>query len=219
MIDYQNETQKRENLIHFIKVTQQIIEEEGMQKVSIRKIAAMSGFHNSTIYLYFSDLDELIMLASIMRFQKYSAALEIQSEKQADAYDNFFNIWECFCDSAFQYACIFNNFFFGKYSDDLPRFLNIYYDLFPEEKNQYTKDIEAMYFGKNYTERCMKILLPLADDARTCVTRENINVINDLTVSYCQYLLGQKCADNDISSDELQKKLMDAIHFLVERRS
>ena len=98
MIDYQHDMQKRENLIHFIKITQQIIEAEGIRKVSIRKIAALSGFHNSTIYLYFSDLDELIMLASITRFQQYSAALERQSEKQADAYDNFFNIWECFCE-------------------------------------------------------------------------------------------------------------------------
>lgn len=219
MIDYQNDIQKRENLIHFIKVTQQIIEEEGIQKVSIRKIAALSGFHNSTIYLYFSDLDELVMLASIMRFQQYSAALERQSEKQADAYDNFFNIWECFCESAFQYACVFNNFFFGKYSDNLPRFLNIYYDLFPNEKNKYTKDIEAMYFGKNYTERCMKILLPLVDDKRTCVTAENVEIINDLTVSYCQYLLGQKCANDTISSEKLQDKLMSSIRFLVGRHS
>lgn len=217
MIDYHSDMQKRENLIHFIKVTQKIIEEEGIQKVSIRKIAAMSGFHNSTIYLYFSDLDELTMLASITRFQQYSAALERQSEKHADAYDNFFNIWECFCESAFQYACVFNNFFFGKYSDDLFRFLNVYYDLFPEEKNKYTKDIEAMYFGKNYTERCMKILLPLVADKRTRVTKENVDTINDLTVSYCQYLLGQKCANDEMDSKELQSKLMNAIHFLVEK--
>lgn len=219
MIDYQSDIQKRENLIHFIKVTQQIIEEEGIQKVSIRKIAALSGFHNSTIYLYFNDLDELTMLASIKRFQKYSAALEKQSEKHADDYDNFFNIWECFCESAFKYACVFNNFFFGKYSDDLFRFLNVYYDLFPEEKNKYTKDIEAMYFGKNYTERCMKILLPLIGDERTCVTEENVEIINDLTVSYCQYLLKQKCANEAISSKKLQEKLMDSIHFLVASHS
>ena len=33
MIDYHSDMQKRENLIHFIKVTQKIIEEEGIQKV------------------------------------------------------------------------------------------------------------------------------------------------------------------------------------------
>lgn len=217
MIDYQNDKQKRENLIHFIKITQQIIEEEGIKKVSIRKIAALSGFHNSTIYLYFNDLDELTMLASIMRFQKYSAALEKESEKLADDFNIFFSIWECFCESAFQYACVFNNFFFGKYSDDLFRFLNAYYDLFPDEKNKYTKNIEAMYFGRNYTERCMKILSPLIGDERTCVTEENVNIINDLTVSYSQYLLEKKCETPTLDSQILEKQLMDAIHFLVRR--
>jgi len=113
MIDYQNDEQKRENLILFIKTTQKLINDEGLQNVSIRKIAALSGFHNSTIYLYFKDLDELVMLASIQHFQKYSAALERQSRLHADPYDNFYTIWECFAESAFQYADIFYNFFFG----------------------------------------------------------------------------------------------------------
>lgn len=218
MIDYKNDEQKRENLILFIRTTQQIIEEEGLKKVSIRKIAALSGFHNSTIYLYFNDLDELLMLSSIMRFQKYSAALEKQSNKHADAYENFFAIWECFCESAFQYACVFNNFFFGKYSDDLLTFLNVYYDLFPEEKNKYTEDIEAMYFGKNYTERCMKILLPLKDDPRTCVTDENLELINEISVSYCKYLMEQKCATPESDSTALGNKILDMLYFLITKK-
>ena len=217
MIDYKNDEQKRTNLIHFIRITQQLIEEEGLKNVSIRKIAANSGFHNSTIYLYFKDLNELIMLASIKRFQNYSTALEQQSRLHADAYDNFYAIWEYFAESAFQYPCVFHNFFFGKYSDDLPTFLNIYYDLFPEERNKYSADIEAMYFGKNYTERCLKILQPLAGDARTCVTEQNIQLINDMNVCFCKELLSQKCANPKLDSSQLQEKLMDMLHFLIDR--
>lgn len=217
MIDYKNDAQKRENLILFIKVTQQLMEAEGIEKVSIRKIAASTGFHNSTIYLYFKDLDELIMLASIMHFQEYNEALEQQSHKHTDAYGNFYAIWECFAESAFQYPCIFYNFFFGKYSDDLPPFLNIYYDLFPAERNLYSADIEAMYFGKNYTERCMKILLPLAGDERTCVTAENVELINEISVSICKDLLSQKCTAPHLDSLALKKKMLDMLHFLLEK--
>lgn len=217
MIDYKNDEQKRANLIHFIRITQQIIEEEGLKNVSIRKIAALSGFHNSTIYLYFKDLNELIMLASIKRFQKYSNALEQQSNRRADAYNNFYAIWECFAESAFRYPCIFHNFFFGKYSDDLPTFLNTYYDLFPEERNKYSAVIESMYFGKNYTERCLKILLPLNNDPRTCVTDENIQLINEMSVCFCKELLNQKCAAPETDNAFLQRKLMDMLHFIVDK--
>ena len=175
MIDYTKDNSKRENLIQFIKVTQKLLDEDGLKYLSIRKIATASGFHNSTIYFYFQDLDELIMLASISRFQKYSEKLEALNYT-SDVYEKFYAIWDCFAESALKYSCIFHNFFFGKHSDNLPDFLNIYYDLFPEERNKFSSDIEAMYFGKNYTERCRKILIPLIDDPRTRVTEKTLDL-------------------------------------------
>lgn len=215
MIDYTNDNLKRENLIHFIRVTQQLLEEEDLKGISIRKIASISGFHNSTIYFYFKDLGELIMLASIKRFQKYSEELEHQSQNP-DSYEKFYAIWECFAESALRYSCTFYNFFFGKHSDDLPTFLNIYYDLFPEERNKFSSDIEAMYFGKNYTERCKKILFPLIEDSRTRVTEENIDIVTDITVSLTKDLLGRKCSNPELSSEDLQKKMMDILHFVID---
>ena len=188
MIDYTKDNAKRENLIQFIKVTQKLLDEDGLKYLSVRKIATASGFHNSTIYFYFQDLDELIMLASISRFQKYSEKLKALNET-SDVYEKFYAIWDCFAESALKYSCVFHNFFFGKHSDNLPDFLNIYYDLFPEERNKFSADIEAMYFGKNYTERCRKILIPLIDDPRTRVTEENLDIITDITVSLTKDLL------------------------------
>ena len=42
-----------------------MIESEGLENISVRKIAQKAGFHNSTIYLYFEDLDQLAMFASL----------------------------------------------------------------------------------------------------------------------------------------------------------
>lgn len=53
MIDYTKDNSKRENLIQFIKVTQRLLDEDGLKYLSIRKIATASGFHNSTIYFTF----------------------------------------------------------------------------------------------------------------------------------------------------------------------
>ena len=203
MIDYTKDNSKRENLIQFIKVTQKLLDEDGLKYLSIRKIATASGFHNSTIYFYFQDLDELIMLASISRFQKYS--------------EKFYAIWDCFAESALKYSCIFHNFFFGKHSDNLPDFLNIYYDLFPEERNKFSSDIEAMYFGKNYTERCRKILIPLIDDPRTRVTEKTLDIITDITVSLTKDLLEKKCNHPELCSEDLQKRMSEILHFVIDK--
>lgn len=216
MIDYTKDNAKRENLIQFIKVTQKLLDEDGLKYLSVRKIATASGFHNSTIYFYFQDLDELIMLASISRFQKYSEKLKALNET-SDVYEKFYAIWDCFAESALKYSCVFHNFFFGKHSDNLPDFLNIYYDLFPEERNKFSADIEAMYFGKNYTERCRKILIPLIDDPRTRVTEENLDIITDITVSLTKDLLEKKCNHPELRSEGLQKRMSEILHFVIDK--
>ena len=43
MIDYKNDEAKRQNVIQFVRATQEIMEKEGIKKVSIRKIAAVSA--------------------------------------------------------------------------------------------------------------------------------------------------------------------------------
>ena len=46
----QNEELKIQNKIRFIEAAQALIDEDGLEKISIRKIAERAGFHNSTIY-------------------------------------------------------------------------------------------------------------------------------------------------------------------------
>ena len=104
------EQQKLNNYRNFVNATLEILEEGGLSKVSIRKIAQRAGFHNSTIYLYFEDLDQLIMLASMKYFQEYSHALELQSQKNLPPTENFIDIWELFIDAILKQPCIFYNF-------------------------------------------------------------------------------------------------------------
>lgn len=49
----------------FIDTTVTIIKEEGVEKVSIRKIAKITGYNSATLYTYFKNLDYLILLSSI----------------------------------------------------------------------------------------------------------------------------------------------------------
>ena len=88
------EEQKRQNARTFINAAQEMIESEGLENISVRKIAQKAGFHNSTIYLYFEDLDQLAMFASLKYFREYSHSLELQSQKNLSPTENFLSIWE-----------------------------------------------------------------------------------------------------------------------------
>lgn len=208
------ETLQRENMIRFIEATEALIDEYGIDKVSIRKIAEKAGFHNSTIYLYFKDVNELILLASMKHFTEYSNALARLSSKKWDATENFYFVWRFFVESMLKDPKIYYNFFFGKHGQDFGRLFQKYYELFPDEADQLSPELQDMYYGKNIQERCMKILLTIADKDNR-ITPDNINMINEIIVASVKYILEQKCQNPDLDSDILTRDLMNMIEYII----
>lgn len=45
---------------YFVDATAEIIEEEGLENVTIRKVADKAGYNSATIYNYFSEVSHLI---------------------------------------------------------------------------------------------------------------------------------------------------------------
>ena len=205
---------KQQKRIRFIHAAQELIENEDLEKVSIRRIAEKAGFHNSTIYLYFEDVDQLILLSSLKYFNEYSKALSELSTKDMTPLETFIKIWNFFVQTVFRKPKIFYNFFFGKHSENLTRIMKQYYELFPEEQEEYSPEIEDMYYGQNIHERCLRVLeLLIGTDTR--VNEETIGLINDINVSYFKYLLEQKCQNPSLDSDILKDKLLKMLHFII----
>lgn len=211
--DIDNTELKKENRVRFFNATVDLLEEESFQNISIRKIAERAGFHNSTLYLYFKDLDQLLQLASMKYFREYSHSLNILSQERHTPIDNFKRIWDSFLTAVLKYPSIFYNFFFGKSSDNLYDIMTMYYDIFPEEREQFSKDIEAMYFGRNITERSLYILRTILFE-NTSVTEENLYMLNELSVSYCKYKLELKCQNPNLDSEQIKKEILTAYSYL-----
>ena len=47
---------------YFVDATAEIIEEEGLENVTIRKVADKAGYNSATIYNYFSEISHLLFL-------------------------------------------------------------------------------------------------------------------------------------------------------------
>ena len=66
--------------------------------------------------------------------------------------------------------------------------MNLYYEIFPEERGEFTTDIETMYFGRNLKERSLYLLKPLISE-ENYVTEQSL-VSLALVSAYCPtYLL------------------------------
>ncbi|RHU98051.1 TetR/AcrR family transcriptional regulator [Dorea sp. OM07-5] len=208
------ELQKKQNTITFINATTEMIEELGIEHISIRKIAEKAGFHNSTIYLYFKDLDELLLLASMKFFQEYSHSLSLLSKTATTSSETFIKIWDYFLTTVFKWPNLFFNFFYGKRSDDLTPYMNHYYELYPEERNEYTDDIHNMYYGKNIEERSSNLLKTVLNETDK-VTADNMDMVNEIIVSYCKYKLEQKRANMDLDNTKLKNECLHVISYVT----
>lgn len=215
MIDWEKDEEKRKNAIAFVEATQALIDTEGMEKVSIRKIAEKSGFHNSTIYLYFKDVDQLILLASLKHFNSYSQKLAELSSIIASPTDKFLAIWTAFGQAVFQDPLLFRNFFFGRYSGNLTSIITQYYRLFPEEKIHYSREIEDMYYGNDIYDRCLRILQPLMEVESTRITPETLDLANKIIVACLKQLLDQMCKYPNLDPDEINDRLIQMICYTV----
>lgn len=215
MAECEKDEQKAKNAVCFIKATQELIDTEGLDKLSIRKIAEKAGFHNSTIYLYFKDLQHLILLASLKHFAEYNHTLAEYSRQQRSPEESFFAIWEAFGKTVLQNPPIFYNFFFGKYSQNLTPIIQQYYELFPEEKEEYSKEIESMYYGNSIQERCLQILAPLADHPTVRVTSDNMELVNSIIVSCLKDLLQQKCENPALDSQQLNANFLSMLSYII----
>ena len=99
------ELQKKQNTITFINAATEMIAELGIEHISIPKIAEKAGFHNSTISLFIlKTWDELLLLASMKFFQKYSHSLSLLSKTATTSGETFIKIWDCSLTTVFKLA-------------------------------------------------------------------------------------------------------------------
>lgn len=153
--DSQRLTLKRKRImIYFVEATRKLIQTEGVDGLSIRKIASEAGYNSATIYNYFQNLEHLALFGSVCYMRDYVVKLSGALTPDMNALERYRTIYRCFNDLAFEYPDIFHNLFFGRYSAMLGDVLHTYYyDLFPEELDGISTSMREMLVAGSMKER------------------------------------------------------------------
>ena len=141
-------------MINFIEATRSLIQTEGVDGLSIRKIANEAGYNSATLYNYFRDLEHLTLFGSVCYLRDYIVELGKSLDSTMSSLDRFRTIYRCFNGFAFRYPDIFHNMFFGRYSDLLEDVLHTYYyELFPQEMEGIDESLRRMLVSGNMQSR------------------------------------------------------------------
>lgn len=149
---------KRRVMMYFIEATQELILNEGIENLSIKKIADTAGYNTATIYNYFEDLEELILYSSIDYLKIYLKDLRNKINSDMKAIEMYKTIYKVFVHHSFEKPEIFHTLFFGKYSYKLEKIIKKYYEIFPDDITGQTDLTKSILIEANIHNRDIPVM-------------------------------------------------------------
>lgn len=140
--------------IKYITITSRILEEEGIEGVSIRRVAKEAGCTSAVLYKHFENRDHLIMLASVKFLERYIQEFRKQTRrKDITSIQMDLILWKFFIQEAFSKKPYYELMFFSPERDMLEDCVYEYYQLFPEQQQDFDGFSASIIFSNNLTER------------------------------------------------------------------
>lgn len=208
---------KKRVMMFFIEATEELILEEGIENISIKKIATKAGYNSATLYNYFENLEVLILYASINYLKTYLNDLKSQIKSDMKAIDIYRIIYKLFVYHSFKKPEIFHILFFGKYSHKLGSIIKKYYEIFPDEiegQLDLTKSVLTESFIHNRDLPIIKQMIKEGsiEESKAIFIMESIVRVHH---SYLEDLLQR---GTDISIEEYSEKFFKVFNFLLEQK-
>ncbi|AOY78321.1 TetR family transcriptional regulator [Clostridium formicaceticum] len=209
------EIQKRRIMSYFIEATNKIIEEEGIEAITVRKVADLAGYNSATMYNYFENLDHLIFFTSMKYLKEYAVALPEYLRGAEDSLDKYLRIWKCFCTHSYGNPKIYQLIFFEKFCDSLKDSIREYYNIFPEELGEQPEELLPMLLKQNIPERNLPLLKTCAKDG--FLQDEYLDEVNEMTLVIYQGMFTRVLKNQvDYSVDEAVDRTLLYIKKTIE---
>ena len=208
---------KRRVMMYFIEATQELILNEGIENLSIKKIADTAGYNTATIYNYFEDLEELILYSSIDYLKIYLKDLKSEIKSNMKAIEMYETIYKVFVHHSFEKPEIFHTLFFGKYSYKLEKIIKKYYEIFPDDITGQTDITKSVLIEGNIHNRDLPVIKQMIKEGS--ILEEEAPYIMEAIVrihqSYLENILQQR---EKISLEEHKIKFFKIFDFLLKRK-
>ena len=207
---------KRRVMMYFIEATQELILNEGIENLSIKKIADTAGYNTATIYNYFEDLEELILYSSIDYLKIYLKDLKSEIKSNMKAIEMYETIYKVFVHHSFEKPEIFHTLFFGKYSYKIKKIIKKYYEIFPDDITGQTDITKSVLVEGNIHNRDLPVIKQMIKEGS--ILEEEAPYIMEAIVrihqSYLENILQQR---EKISLEEHEIKFFKIFNFLLKR--
>ena len=216
MIDFDSkDIKKKRTLKIFIEATRDLIEEKGIDKVTIRSVAKKAGYNSATIYNYFDNCKQLIFFASLDFLGEYSQAMPDYIADAEDEVDCFIKMWECFCKYSFESPKTYYAIFTDNIGDHPEILMKKYFNIFPEKLDTAPDDLLPMLQDPDLSHRAAIASKPLIENDYLSekIARQMDNMITYIYHGMLTLMVNERIEYN---SEEALEIIISQIRSIVE---
>lgn len=208
------ELQVKRMLQYFVDATVELIEEEGLEHVSARKIGERAGYTSSTIYNYFEELSHLIYFASMRLVKEYLQELPLYLARGETYVDKYILSWECFCKHSFAKPQIYHALFIADLGKKPQEMLKHYFSVYSSDLIGFSDEIKPLLYDPDLTSRS-KALLEMAKKERP-LSDERIEEVNEMAVLIWEGMMTTVLNKRrDADPQRAAEKTMQYIHRIM----
>ncbi|AIY05434.1 transcriptional regulator, TetR family [Planococcus sp. PAMC 21323] len=147
------ELKKRRMWTYFIDATEELINTEGFQQVTIRKVAEKAGYNSATIYNYFGELSHLLFFASLKFLKPYIEEVTEEMKLKTDPIEKYLVAWEVFSKYSFNSPEVFHSAFLMDLGEHPESLLTHYYELYPVDLLDVSEELKPALMERSIDER------------------------------------------------------------------
>ncbi|MBP1997851.1 TetR/AcrR family transcriptional regulator [Peptostreptococcus canis] len=199
------------NLINSAK---KIMEEEGIDNITIRKVGDLAGFNSATIYNYFENLEHLKVFVCLQVLDSYIEDIGNYISPQKDnVLSDYYGIWECFIKHTMENISAYYTIFFNNLDRSLSDYIVDYYAIFPFENKNYGSVIDSMLNNSSIEERNIILLKELSK--RGYIDEELVEYVNDIS-SFSYEAILRRIYKGELEIDEGISKMRRCVFGVLE---
>ncbi|SCZ80033.1 TetR/AcrR family transcriptional regulator [Acidaminobacter hydrogenoformans] len=205
--------QKSRIMKYFIEAAHKLLIDEGIEKITARKVADLAGYNSATLYNYFSNLDHLICYASMTYLKSYYAELDDFVAGTDVPREIFLKTWELFSKHSFENPKIFKLIFFSPHKNELKQMIETYFDIFPENFGEHRVDLIPMLREGDLKKRNMAIM---SKKLGSEIPEDQLETINEIMINLYRATLDAVISGEFENVDDAVSYNMRLIDFTLD---
>ena len=201
----------------YVSAAYKIIQEEGLEALSIRRLGKVLNCNTANLYRYFSSLEELSMYAALDSLQGYLNDVSKLLRTENDCISRYFGVWNCFCIHSFSHAYLFNLLFFSKHSTGLYQIIPEYYAMFPQELDKIDGGLKSIFLQGDFDYRDFLMLDEIVKQKK--MDESDAVILNHVAVNlfkgYFKTVLDQNM--NTEKCNVQRNRFLNTLQFVMEK--